>query len=162
MEKYKSYGTLGKTTHFLSVFCEVGVVQQCTVAQAGVVWDGLTRQQSDEQHCPLIPVYTMFLVSLCHEEMEKARKFCQGGLENFFFFLPQLPKILFCAWPEGFSPTCFSFISDGLDRLSSCLARGPELESCKPLFPAQQQCRSSSSYCKNWEHQKYKCMIPPV
>ena len=34
VDKYKSYGTLSKTTHFLSVFCEVGVVQQCTEAQA--------------------------------------------------------------------------------------------------------------------------------
>ena len=34
-EKYKSYGTLNKTT------CEVGVVQQCTEAQAGLVQDGL-------------------------------------------------------------------------------------------------------------------------
>ena len=42
VEKYKSYGTLSKTTHFLSEFCEVGVVQQCTEAQAGVVQDELT------------------------------------------------------------------------------------------------------------------------
>ena len=27
VEKHKSYGTLSKTTHFLSVFCEAGVVQ---------------------------------------------------------------------------------------------------------------------------------------
>ena len=40
VEKYKNYGTLSKTTHFLSVFCEAGVVQQCTEAQAGVVQDG--------------------------------------------------------------------------------------------------------------------------
>ena len=32
---------LSKTTHFLSVFFELGVVQQCTEAQAGVVPDGL-------------------------------------------------------------------------------------------------------------------------
>ena len=43
MEKYKSYGTLSKTTHFLSVFCEVDVVQQCTEAQAGMVLDGLNK-----------------------------------------------------------------------------------------------------------------------
>ena len=41
VEKYKNYGTLSKTTHFLSVFCEAGVVQQCTEAQAGVVQNGL-------------------------------------------------------------------------------------------------------------------------
>ena len=41
MEKYKSYGPLSETTHFPSVFCEVGVVQQCTEAQAGVVQDVL-------------------------------------------------------------------------------------------------------------------------
>ena len=41
VEKYKSYGTLSKTTHFLSVFCEASVVQQCTEAQAGLVHDGL-------------------------------------------------------------------------------------------------------------------------
>ena len=40
MEKYKSYGTLSETTHFLSVFCGAGVVQQCTEAQAGVDQDG--------------------------------------------------------------------------------------------------------------------------
>ena len=39
-EKYKSYGTLSKTTHFHNVFCEVGVVQQCTEAQADKVQDG--------------------------------------------------------------------------------------------------------------------------
>ena len=43
MEKYKSSGTLNKITHFHSVFCEVGVVQQCTLAQAGVVQVGLTH-----------------------------------------------------------------------------------------------------------------------
>ena len=32
---------LSKTTHFLSVFFELVVVQQCTEAQAGVVPDGL-------------------------------------------------------------------------------------------------------------------------
>ena len=42
VEIYKSYGTLSKTTHFLTEFCEAGVVQQCTEAQAGVVQDGLT------------------------------------------------------------------------------------------------------------------------
>ena len=42
MEKYKSFGTLSETTHFLSVFCEAGVVQQCTEAQTGVVQGGLT------------------------------------------------------------------------------------------------------------------------
>ena len=41
-EKYKSYGILSKTTHFLSMFSEVGVVQQCTEAQAGAVQEGLT------------------------------------------------------------------------------------------------------------------------
>ena len=41
MEKYKKYGILSKTTHFLSVFCEAGVVQQRTEAQAGMVQDGL-------------------------------------------------------------------------------------------------------------------------
>ena len=35
-------GTMSTTTHFLSVFCEEGVIQQCTEAQAGVVQDGLT------------------------------------------------------------------------------------------------------------------------
>ena len=40
VEKYKSYGTLSKTTQFLSVFCEAGVVGQCTEAQAGMVQDG--------------------------------------------------------------------------------------------------------------------------
>ena len=40
VEKYESYGTSSKTTHFLSVFCEVDVVQQCTEAQAGVVQNG--------------------------------------------------------------------------------------------------------------------------
>ena len=53
MEKYKNYGTLGKTTHFLSVFCEAGVVQQCTEAQAGVVQDGLTLgTQKNVRHTP--------------------------------------------------------------------------------------------------------------
>ena len=42
VEKYKSYGTLSKTTHFLSVFCEAGVAQQCTEAQASVVQDELS------------------------------------------------------------------------------------------------------------------------
>ena len=28
---------MSETTHFLSVFCEAGVVQQCTEAQAGMV-----------------------------------------------------------------------------------------------------------------------------
>ena len=28
VEKYKSYETLSKTTHFLSMFCEAGVFQQ--------------------------------------------------------------------------------------------------------------------------------------
>ena len=41
VEKYKSYGTLSKTTHFLSMVCEAGVVQQCTDTQAGIVQDGL-------------------------------------------------------------------------------------------------------------------------
>ena len=41
MGKYKSYGTLSKTTHFLSVFCEAGVVQLCTEAQAEEIQDGL-------------------------------------------------------------------------------------------------------------------------
>ena len=41
MVKYKSYGTLNKTTYFLSVFCEVAVVQQRTEAQAAVVQDVL-------------------------------------------------------------------------------------------------------------------------
>ena len=41
MEKYKSYEKLGKTTHYLSVFCEACVVKQCPEAQAGVVKDGL-------------------------------------------------------------------------------------------------------------------------
>ena len=39
--KYKSCGTLSKTTHFLHVLCEGGVVQLCTEAQTGVVQDGL-------------------------------------------------------------------------------------------------------------------------
>ena len=39
-EKYKSYGILSKTTHFLSVFCEECVVQQCTEPHAGVVQYG--------------------------------------------------------------------------------------------------------------------------
>ena len=43
MEKYKSYGTFSKTTHFLTVFCEAGVVQQCAEAQAGIVQDGLRQ-----------------------------------------------------------------------------------------------------------------------
>ena len=46
MDKYKSYGTLSKTIHFLSVFCEVDVVQQCTVVQAGMVQDGLKVKKS--------------------------------------------------------------------------------------------------------------------
>ena len=41
VEKYQSYWTLSKTTHFLSVICEVHVVQQCTEAQAGMVPEGL-------------------------------------------------------------------------------------------------------------------------
>ena len=44
VEKYKSNGTLRKTTHFLSVFCEAGVVQQCTETQAGMVKDGVRNQ----------------------------------------------------------------------------------------------------------------------
>ena len=43
VEKHKSHGTLSKTAHFLSVFCEVSVVQQCTEAQAGVVQDRVRR-----------------------------------------------------------------------------------------------------------------------
>ena len=39
--KYKSDGTLSKTNHFHHVFCETGVVQQYTEAQAGMVQDGL-------------------------------------------------------------------------------------------------------------------------
>ena len=34
-EKYKSY--VSKTSHFLVVFCETGMVLQCTEAQAGMV-----------------------------------------------------------------------------------------------------------------------------
>ena len=34
VEEYKSQGALSKTTHFLSMFCEAGVVQQCTEEQA--------------------------------------------------------------------------------------------------------------------------------
>ena len=34
VEKYKRYGTLSKITHFLSVFCEAGMVQQCTEAES--------------------------------------------------------------------------------------------------------------------------------
>ena len=41
VDKYKSYGTLSKTTHFLSVFCKADAVQQCTEAKAGMVQDGL-------------------------------------------------------------------------------------------------------------------------
>ena len=41
VQKYTSYGALSKTIHFLSVFCEAGVVQQSTEAQAGVVQDEL-------------------------------------------------------------------------------------------------------------------------
>ena len=41
--KYESYETFSKTVHFLSVFCEMDVVQQCTEAQAGMVQDGLSR-----------------------------------------------------------------------------------------------------------------------
>ena len=41
-KKYKSFGTLSKTTHFPSVVCEADVVQQCTEAQAGMVRNGLT------------------------------------------------------------------------------------------------------------------------
>ena len=41
MEKYESSGTLSTTTHFLSVFCEVNVVQRCTEEQAGLVQDRL-------------------------------------------------------------------------------------------------------------------------
>ena len=41
VEKYKSCETLSKTLHFLCVFCEAGVVQQCTKAQLGVVQEGL-------------------------------------------------------------------------------------------------------------------------
>ena len=44
VEKYKSCGTLSNATHFLSVFCEACVVQQCTEAQAGVVQDGFRNQ----------------------------------------------------------------------------------------------------------------------
>ena len=40
VKKYKSYGILSETTHFLSVFCEAGVVQQCTETQASLVQDG--------------------------------------------------------------------------------------------------------------------------
>ena len=46
VEKYKSYGTLSKTTQFLRVFCETGVVQQCPEAQAGVVQDGLKKKNA--------------------------------------------------------------------------------------------------------------------
>ena len=38
VEKYKNYGT-----HFRHVFCEVGVVPQCTETHTGVVQDGLTK-----------------------------------------------------------------------------------------------------------------------
>ena len=41
VEKYRTYVTLSKTTHFLSVFCEAGMVQQYMEAQTGVVQDGL-------------------------------------------------------------------------------------------------------------------------
>ena len=41
LEKYKSYRTLIKTTHFLGVFCEAGVVQQCPDAQVRMIQDGL-------------------------------------------------------------------------------------------------------------------------
>ena len=40
-EKYISYTTSNKTTHFRSVLCEAGVVQQCTEEQAGLVQDRL-------------------------------------------------------------------------------------------------------------------------
>ena len=48
MKKYKSYGTLSKTTHFLSVFCGVGVVQQYTEAQEGVVKEELQQYKEQE------------------------------------------------------------------------------------------------------------------
>ena len=41
LQRNKCYVILSKTTHFLSVFCEVGVVKQCTKAQAGVAQDRL-------------------------------------------------------------------------------------------------------------------------
>ena len=50
MEKYKSYGTLSKTTHFLGVFCEAGVVQQSTEAQAGMVQDELKGTWNEDAH----------------------------------------------------------------------------------------------------------------
>ena len=42
VDEYKSYGTLSKTTHFLTVFCGAGMVQKCREAQTGMVQDGLT------------------------------------------------------------------------------------------------------------------------
>ena len=55
MEKYKSYGTLSKTTHFLSVFFEADVVQQCTEAQIGVVQQCTEAQAGVVQHCTEAP-----------------------------------------------------------------------------------------------------------
>ena len=52
MEKDQSYETLSKTTHFPSVFCEVGVVQWCTEAQEGIVQDELMWSVSGS--CPLV------------------------------------------------------------------------------------------------------------
>ena len=49
MEKYKSYGTLSKTTQFPSVFCEAGVVQQYTEAQASVVQAKMGKVNTEEE-----------------------------------------------------------------------------------------------------------------
>ena len=79
VEKYRScgsYGTLSKGTHFLCVFCEVGVVQQRTETQAGMVQDGLNSEQyeSRSKEITCLPeqrtvwVCQPFLGSFLHQE----------------------------------------------------------------------------------------------
>ena len=61
VEKYKNYGILSKTTHFLSVFYGADTVQRCTESQRVVVRDGLIapNRQGKQQQRPESPTVTL-------------------------------------------------------------------------------------------------------
>ena len=61
VEKYESCGTLSTTTHFVSAFCEAGVVQQCPEAQAGMVQDGINHVVVEEK-----TLFFFFLITHLH------------------------------------------------------------------------------------------------
>ena len=75
MEKHKSYGTFSKMTHFLSMFCEAGVVQHCTEVQTGVVQQCTEVQTDVVQQCTEIQAGVVqdgvsTVVQCCHSWTE--------------------------------------------------------------------------------------------